>query len=212
MASPRRASARTAKRAGWSRRGSPPCSAPAWESTRRPSRSGSRTRSSPPKRSTRATTRPSWCCAGPSRVSADPNRCPSTNQPCLDPAPGGYKCGWSKPRSPLYQRRARWSSPGPVVCLRSERPAELGAEPLADAPLDLDRALEREELEVHYQPIVELAGGRIVAVEALVRWRHPSRGLVLPSEFVPRAERTGQVLKLGRWVLGAACRQAAEWH
>jgi EAL domain-containing protein (putative c-di-GMP-specific phosphodiesterase class I) len=98
------------------------------------------------------------------------------------------------------------------VCLRSERPAERGAEPLAEAPLDLDRALEREELEVHYQPIVELAGGRIVAVEALVRWRHPSRGLVLPSEFVPRAERTGQVLKLGRWVLGAACRQAAVWH
>ena len=57
-----------------------------------------------------------------------------------------------------------------------------------------------------------MVGGRIVAAEALVRWRHPSRGLVLPSEFVPRAERTGQVLRLGRWVLGEACRQAAGWH
>jgi EAL domain-containing protein (putative c-di-GMP-specific phosphodiesterase class I) len=80
------------------------------------------------------------------------------------------------------------------------------------AEVDLERALERRELEVHYQPIVELDSGRITGLEALVRWRHPSRGLVLPSEFVPLAEETGQVLELGRWVLAEACRQAAGWR
>lgn len=81
-----------------------------------------------------------------------------------------------------------------------------------EAEVELKRALESGELEVHYQPIVELRNGRITGLEALVRWRHPSRGLVLPSEFVPLAERTGQVLALGGWVLAEACRQAAAWR
>ncbi len=83
-----------------------------------------------------------------------------------------------------------------------------GAEP----KLDLGAAPDRDELEVHYQPIVDLTTGATRAVESLVRWRHPERGLVLPSEFVPRAERTGQVLALGRWVLAEACRQTARWN
>ena len=76
----------------------------------------------------------------------------------------------------------------------------------------LRQGLEREELRLAYQPIVDLATGQLCGVEALVRWQHPTRGLVSPAEFIPLAEDTGLILPLGRWVLEAACRQGADWH
>lgn len=76
----------------------------------------------------------------------------------------------------------------------------------------LRHAIENGELLLHYQPKIEIASGRIVGAEALVRWKHPERGMVPPGEFVPIAEETGLVMRLSAWVLEAALRQAHQWQ
>jgi diguanylate cyclase (GGDEF)-like protein/PAS domain S-box-containing protein len=77
---------------------------------------------------------------------------------------------------------------------------------------DLERAIGNEEFVVHYQPIIDFDSGGVGGIEALVRWMHPSRGLVPPLEFIGIAEDTGLIVPLGRWVLEEACRQTATWR
>ncbi len=72
--------------------------------------------------------------------------------------------------------------------------------------------MERNQFQLYYQPIVSLKTGKITSVEALVRWHHPRRGLILPGEFIILAEETGLILSIGEWVLRAACKQAVEWR
>lgn len=76
---------------------------------------------------------------------------------------------------------------------------------------ELRRAVEREQLEMHFQPIIDLADGRLAAFEALVRWRHPERGLLMPGEFLPIAQETELSAELGWWVLAESCRRLAGW-
>jgi len=78
--------------------------------------------------------------------------------------------------------------------------------------LDLSRAMERQQLSLLYQPIVALKSGEVAGVEALIRWRHPQRGVVQPADFIPLAEETGRILPIGRWALREACRQASVWQ
>ncbi len=77
---------------------------------------------------------------------------------------------------------------------------------------NLRHALDREEFLLHYQPLIDTKSGRVIALEALLRWCHPERGLLQPEEFIPLAEENGMIVPIGEWVMSTACRQNKEWQ
>ena len=80
-----------------------------------------------------------------------------------------------------------------------------------DLEMDLRKALQNKELELYYQPLVTLQTNEISAFEALLRWNHPTRGIVSPAEFIPIAEETGLIIQIGEWVIHAACTETVKW-
>src|SRR5205085_4521472 len=99
-----------------------------------------------------------------------------------------------------------WPAGSPSCSMRTEAARRL------ETATALHRALERNEIESHYQPMIDLASGAIVGVEALVRWNHPEGGLISPAMFIPLAEEQGLIVPIGATVLDEACRQWARWR
>ncbi len=81
-----------------------------------------------------------------------------------------------------------------------------------DLKADLQRALEEKQFQLHFQPIFDLKSGRVRMVEALIRWKHPVRGVIQPDRFIALAEENGLIVPIGDWVIQEACKQAAQWH
>jgi diguanylate cyclase (GGDEF)-like protein len=108
----------------------------------------------------------------------------------------------------MYQ--AKGAGKGRVVVYDEAMGSEAGEMVLLEA--DLARALADEQMEVHYQPVVELASERVVGFEALLRWQHPRLGRIAPDRFIPIAEANGLIVEIGRWVLETACATAARWQ
>lgn len=110
----------------------------------------------------------------------------------------------------IAMARAKQEAPDEGVAFYSQEMNQ-GMQERMRLETDLRSALHNGELLLHYQPKFEIGSGRMIGAEALVRWRHPERGLVPPAEFIPLAESTGLIVQVGEWVLEEACAQAARW-
>ena len=108
----------------------------------------------------------------------------------------------------MYRAKER----GRARCELFDAEMRAGALRRLEIERDLRYALERKEMVLHYQPVVSLRSGEVSGLEALLRWRHPERGMLDPAEFVSVAEESGLIEPIGRWVQEQACRQILEWH
>ncbi len=102
-----------------------------------------------------------------------------------------------------FQRGGTWALYNSAYGKRMEARQQIEA--------DLRTAVEKEQLELHYQPIIDIKARRVTSFEALMRWRHPKRGLIPPGDFIPLAEETGLIVGMGAWALQRACMDAMAW-
>ena len=113
-----------------------------------------------------------------------------------------------------YADTALYQAKYQAKCVYQVFQAEMHNEALAELQIEMElrQALNQEQFVIHYQPIVELNGGKVCGFESLIRWQHPDKGLILPDHFIPIAEQTGLITPISFWVLKQACFQLAKWH